>query len=104
MHFTDDSQYLPALPLHALDGLSVGDAFGEGFFTGQDALEAMLETRLAAAPVWRYTDDTLTALSVMAVLRQFGAIEQNVLATGFAQRYESERGYGPAMQRLLAAI
>ena len=88
----------------ALEGLSVGDAFGEGFFTDADSVEAMIETRTAPASVWRYTDDTLMTLSVMAVLRQRGAIEQDLLATSFAERYEYARGYGPSMHRLLAAI
>jgi ADP-ribosylglycohydrolase len=82
----------------ALEGLSVGDAFGEGFFTDADSIEEMLETRTAPVPVWRYTDDTQMTLSIMSVLRQQGAIEQELLAASFAERYEYERGYGPSLR------
>lgn len=100
--FDEKDRYKHAL--RASEGLSVGDAFGEGFFTGAEVVEAMLETRTLPDPLWRYTDDTMMTLSVMSVLREFGAIKQNSLATSFAQSYEYERGYGPSMHRLLAAI
>jgi ADP-ribosylglycohydrolase len=90
--------------LNALEGLSIGDAFGEGFFTDTDSIEEMLETRTPPTPLWRYTDDTQMTLSIMAVLRQHGVIEQDLLAASFADRYEYERGYGPSMHRLLAAF
>ena len=102
MSFDEKDRYQHAL--RALEGLSVGDAFGEGFFTGAEVVEAMLTTRTLPDPIWRYTDDTMMTLSVMSVLREFGAIEQNSLATSFAQHYEYERGCGPSMHRLLAAI
>ena len=101
---TYDEDYRYALALNSLEGLSVGDAFGEGFFTAEDVLEEMLITRTIPAPIWRYTDDTQMTLSVVSGLRQFGVIEQNALAASFAERYEYERGYGPSMHRLLAAI
>lgn len=43
---------------NALEGLSVGDAFGEGFFTDAESVEEMLMTRTVPAPVWLCTDDT----------------------------------------------
>ncbi len=88
----------------ALEGLSIGDAFGEGFFINPDIVEEAIQTRTLPDPLWRYTDDTLMSLSVLSVLRQHGAIEQDALATSFADRYEYERGYGPSMHRLLSAI
>jgi ADP-ribosylglycohydrolase len=90
--------------LISLEGLSVGDAFGECFFTHAEAIEEMLATRTLPPPPWRYTDDTLMASSVVSILRQYDRIEQNALADDFAQRYEYERGYGPSMHRLLAEI
>ncbi len=102
MLYDEDSRYLRALD--ALEGLSVGDAFGECFFVASDMAEEMLETRTLPPPIWRYTDDTMMALSIVAVLRQYRAIEQDSLAAGFAHHYEYERGYGPSMHRLLAAI
>ena len=101
---SDDDKDRDRRVQNALEGVSGGDAFGEGFFTDADRIEAMIETRQAPAPVWRYTDDTMMTLSVVSILRRHGAIEQDLLATSFAERYEYERGYGPSMHRLLAAI
>jgi ADP-ribosylglycohydrolase len=79
----------------ALEGLSVGDAFGR-YRLSSDA-------PLPVAP-WPFTDDTNMALSIFSVLRQFGEIDQDKLALSFAQRYDYRRGYGPAMHRLLDNI
>ena len=89
---------------NALEGLSVGDAFGEGFFTDPESAEEMIETRTAPEPIWRYTDDTQMSLSIVSALRQQGEIEQDLLATSFVEHYEYARGYGPSMHRLLAAV
>jgi len=44
------------------------------------------------------------ALSLVSILAEFGAIDRDRLAQSFAERYDSKRGYGPAMHRLLARI
>ena len=88
----------------SLEGLSVGDAFGETFFVNPDVVEGLIEERALAARTWTYTDDTLMAMSVFSVLRQRGFIDQPTLARSFAERYDSTRGYGPAMHRLLWEI
>jgi ADP-ribosylglycohydrolase len=89
----------------ALDGLSVADAFGECLFhIPSDYLEEVIATRSTQPGPWAYTDDTQMALSIVAVLRQHGAIRQDQLARSFAERYEAMRGYGPAMQRALPRI
>ena len=44
------------------------------------------------------------ALSLVAVLRQHGTVEQDALAWSFAEHYDPSRGYGPAMHRLLRRI
>lgn len=80
----------------SVDGLSVGDAFG--VFNGSD------DRRTLVAGPWGYTDDTNMALSIFSVLRQFGEIDQDALAASFAVYYDRERGYGPAMHRLLRVI
>ncbi len=51
--------------------------------------------------VWRWTDDTMMAISVVEVLRVFGAISEARLLEDFARRYDPARGYGPAMDGLL---
>jgi ADP-ribosylglycohydrolase len=86
----------------SLEGLSVGDAFGERFF----AHPAMAIEGVLPAPPWSYTDDTHMALSIVAVIRQCAEVDRDLLARSFAQRYREERwrGYGPGMHRLLPLI
>jgi len=86
----------------ALEGLSIGDAFGERFFVDPDAAEAMIRKEAAPDPPWSWTDDTLMALSIFESLRVSGEINQRRLARSFSDHYEGSRGYGPAMHRLLA--
>ena len=88
----------------ALDGLSVGDAFGEQFFVDPDAAKKQIEERRLPAPLWRYTDDTEMALSIVSVLRIHSGIEQDALAQSFAAHYDPQRGYGPTTRGLLARI
>jgi ADP-ribosylglycohydrolase len=88
----------------SLEGLSVGDAFGERFFLHPDVAENIIAARAIPEAPWYYTDDTQMALSIVSILQEFGRIEQDSLASSFAQRYEMERGYGAAMHRLLRKI
>ncbi len=87
----------------ALDGLSVGDAFGENFFALHSALDQAVAERRLPVPPWPFTDDTNMALSVYATLRLHQHIEQDTLARSFAEHYDPYRGYGMAMHGLLAA-
>jgi ADP-ribosylglycohydrolase len=84
--------------------LSVGDALGKAFFVGRDAPPDVLvaERRLPPAP-WRCTDDTVMALAIVSTLTDHGRIDQDALATQFAQRFaaETERGYGAVAYWLL---
>jgi ADP-ribosylglycohydrolase len=75
----------------SLDGLSVGDAFGERFF-GAGVSQIMTRT-LPPAP-WRWTDDTQMALAIVDVLAAHGAIVEDALAQRFVQRFDMSRGYG----------
>jgi ADP-ribosylglycohydrolase len=88
----------------SLEGLSIGDAFGERFFVHPDVVANLIVMRALPAPPWRYTDDTEMALSIVATLRQHGEIEQDALARSFAERYDPSRGYGPAMHGLLQRV
>ena len=91
----------------SLDGLSIGDAFGQGFFmrTNERAEEAIAAHQLPAAP-WYYTDDTEMALSIVECLDRFGRIERDFLAEAFARRYarSPNRGYGGTAHDILRAI
>jgi ADP-ribosylglycohydrolase len=87
----------------SLDGLSVGDAFGERMFSvwwlgDQPA-------RLPPGP-WSWTDDTHMALSIVEVLERFGRIDQDALASAFVRRFAEEplRGYAGGAIRLLQEI
>jgi ADP-ribosylglycohydrolase len=56
--------------LLALEGLSVGDAFGECFFS---APGEYLRKRELPSPPWVWTDDTHMALSIVETLQAHGA-------------------------------
>jgi ADP-ribosylglycohydrolase len=88
----------------SLEGLSVGDAFGERFFVYPDVAESLIAARATPAPPWRFTDDTQMALSIVSILRQYEGIDRDRLAKSFAERYDSGRGYGSAMHQLLKRI
>lgn len=93
----------------SLDGLSVGDAFGDRLFFEMHTFQASIfEQPLAERPLprgaWEYTDDTQMALSIVEVLAQHGTIDQEALAHSFAIRFERKRGYGPAMYDLLPRL
>lgn len=89
----------------SLEGLSVGDALGECFFSPW-IRDACLPKRLVPDGRWRWTDDTAMALAIVEVLEQHGLIDQDELARVFARRYmdEQDRGYGPAQHDLLRDI
>lgn len=90
--------------LLSLKGLSVGDAFGERFFLHPNVVKNMIASRALPAAPWKYTDDTMMALSIFSILRECGRIDQDRLADSFVKHYNGSRGYGPAMDRLIHAI
>jgi ADP-ribosylglycohydrolase len=85
----------------SLDGLSVGDAFGERFFFPA-VVDAYLADRVAPPGPWPWTDDTNMALSIGELLTDSGAVDQDLLAESFGLRFDGARGYGQAMYGLLA--
>lgn len=97
---TDHAARLERMRL-SLDGLSVGDAFGERFFGHPDTIALKLMHRALPHPPWPYSDDTAMALSVCEVLEQQGGIDGDELARCFAKRYAAEphRGYGGGAHR-----
>jgi ADP-ribosylglycohydrolase len=90
----------------SLDGLSVGDAFGEKFFGPERSVRERIEAREVPAGRWHYTDDTEMALGIVEVLEARGAVEQDLLADVFARRFVNNRyrGYGATAQGILEAI
>jgi ADP-ribosylglycohydrolase len=89
----------------ALEGLSVGDAFGQQFFYFPQ-VEAVIAERAVPQPPWHYTDDTEMALGITEVLDRHGGIDADTLAGVFARRYRERprRGYGATAQDVLQAI
>jgi ADP-ribosylglycohydrolase len=88
----------------SLAGLSCGDAFGERFFLPDEVALPLINRRALPAPPWFFTDDTLMALSIVAILEEHGKIDQDHLAMSFAVNHDPSRGYGAAMHKLLPKI
>ena len=87
----------------SLEGLSVGDAFGQCFFYHP---AEWITTRTIPEGQWHWTDDTHMAQSIVDVLRDYGYIHQDVLAQAFAQRFSENprRGYGGGAIQLLKQV
>jgi ADP-ribosylglycohydrolase len=92
--------------LLSLDGLSVGDSFGECFLDEPLRAADWIAGRQAPPPEWCYTDDTTMALSIVRCLRQDGHIEGDELAQAFAREYAQAiwRGYGGTAHKILRDI
>jgi ADP-ribosylglycohydrolase len=90
----------------SLEGLALGDAFGERFFGPPGTMTARIEARELPPGPWAWTDDTAMALSVVEVLEAHGRVVQDALAGRFAERYRREphRGYGRGAHDILTAI
>lgn len=88
----------------ALEGLSVGDAFGQCFFQPPERSDPWLMQRIAPPGPWPYTDDTQMSLSVLEALAGGAGIECDALARSLARHYDYDRAYGPSMHRVLARI
>ena len=114
----------------SLEGTSVGDAFGEGFFMSfelaarlmqsgkfegppydfqdEGAVAILIDNRDSSfiAQPWRWTDDTAMALEIVANLREFSEINPDALARGFARRFAADPlcGYGAGMHELLPKL
>ncbi|MFT3713713.1 MAG: ADP-ribosylglycohydrolase family protein [Archangium sp.] len=91
----------------SLEGLSVGDAFGERFFGRPEVVEqAIKERKVPARAPWSWTDDTAMALSVVATLEAHGKIDKRDLAKRFGERYAKEpsRGYGSGAHQVLEQL
>lgn len=80
----------------SLEALGIGDALGEMLnYRYFDAPKRLAEDDLPPGP-WFHTDDTEMAISIVAVLKSHGSMNQDALARRFARRFERDpnRGYG----------
>ncbi len=80
----------------------MGDALGSQFFVPAN-YPSLKRRELPPAP-WQWTDDTEMACSVLAVLARHGRIDQDALAQSFAEHHDFDRGYGPAVNRMLRLV
>lgn len=94
----------------SLEGLALGDAFGERWFPlFRDPRQAYEEVRARRMPEerdWHWTDDTAMALGLLRVLDQYGEVRQRDLALAFALGHDADpaRGYGHGMHQLLPRL
>ncbi|MBA2556283.1 MAG: ADP-ribosylglycohydrolase family protein [Chloroflexi bacterium] len=90
----------------ALEGLSVGDAFGERFFGKPSTVSGWLESGDLPPGLWQWTDGTAMALGVFEVLRDRSGVGADQLAEVFARNYARDpaRGYGRGAHEVLGAI
>lgn len=106
IHFPADHEARLNRARVSLEGLSVGDGFGECFFTSDAIITERLRDRIIPPRPWIVTDDTMMALSIMRSLRIHGRIEQEWLARQFSSEYarDPNRGYGGMAQQILRVI
>ncbi|MFD0025344.1 ADP-ribosylglycohydrolase family protein [Streptomyces sp. NPDC058382] len=100
----------PAAARRSLEGLALGDAFGERWFplfrTPRQAYEEVRARRTPPEPVWPWTDDTAMARALQRVIDDCGQVDQDRLALYFAPAFDADqaRGYGHGMHMLLPAL
>ncbi|MFJ6771172.1 ADP-ribosylglycohydrolase family protein [Kitasatospora sp. NPDC091257] len=93
--------------LDSLEGLALGDAFGDRWFSvPPDEAAAALAARLVRRAPWHWTDDTAMALVLVRHLLGAGEVRPDALAREFASECAREYGrkYGPSMHRVLRGI
>ncbi|WP_434596439.1 ADP-ribosylglycohydrolase family protein [Streptomyces sp. A5-4] len=94
----------------SLEGLALGDAFGERWFPlfrdSGTVYDAILARRVPEEPHWPWTDDTAMARGIMRVLDEHGEIRQTPLAGSLAMIFMADqaRGYGSGMHELLPQL
>ena len=92
----------------SLEGLSVGDAFGEQLLHAGPVARALALTHRTEphGRMWMWTDDTAMALSLVETLAERGVVDPDALAARFGRRYllEPGRGYGGGAHQVLGAI
>ncbi len=92
--------------LLALDGVSLGDSFGQTFFDDYSLVAQRIASRELPDAPWYLTDDAIMASAVHSILALHGCINQAELVSRFVSRYELDRtrGYGATMARMLRLV
>ena len=95
-----------ARALLSLDGLSVGDAFGQMLSTCARSARSVVDRAGLPAGPWWHTDDTQMAMSIVEELAAHGQIATDSLAQRFVKRFQADpgRGYGKGARLQLEEI
>lgn len=90
----------------ALDGIALGDCFGQTFFVPDETACQRIKNREILNEPWHFTDDTVMAIGIYRVLKKYGKIDQDELAKVFAENYALDwhRGYGGTAHSILRSI
>ncbi|WP_084724817.1 ADP-ribosylglycohydrolase family protein, partial [Streptacidiphilus melanogenes] len=101
---------VPAAAHDSLEGLALGDAFGErwfGLFRSPQEAAVQIQDRITPPESpWHWTDDTAMALALLRVLVFQDAVHQEDLALSFGATFLADpaRGYGRGMRGLLPVL
>lgn len=98
-----DKQFLAS---ESLNGIAIGDAFGESFFGEEGLINSYIHQRILPEKFIDFTDDTIMAIAVFKSLEKFGEINQDFLSEEFTKNYylDINRGYGPSMHQYFRAV
>lgn len=90
----------------ALDGIALGDCFGQTFFMPDEIARQRIKDREILDAPWYFTDDTVMAIGIYRILEKYGKIDQDELARVFAENYALDwhRGYGGTAHSILRSI
>lgn len=90
----------------ALDGIALGDCFGQTFFVPDEIACQRIKDREILNESWYFTDDTVMAIGIYRILEKYGKIDQDELAKVFAENYALDwhRGYGGTSHSILRGI
>ncbi len=90
----------------ALDGIALGDCFGQSFFVPDETARQRIKSREILQEPWHFTDDTVMAIGIYRILEKYGKIDQDELARVFAKNYALDwhRGYGGTAHSILHSI
>ena len=90
----------------ALDGIALGDCFGQTFFVSDEIACQRIKDREILNEPWYFTDDTVMAIGIYRILEKYGKIDQDELAKVFANNYALDwhRGYGGTAHSILRSI
>ena len=94
------------LAYQSLQGISIGDAFGDSFFGDRDQILTYINAKDVPPTRWEFTDDTVMAIAVFEQLESYEEIRQDRLVQSFAknERLDDQRGYGATTRRILRSV